>query len=210
VRAVDDIGPITIKGSLLGSASVDGDPADGDFNPVVISARGQGGIAFSAKNDVAIKSIKIGGRVEFAQILAGYDTALIAKNADAQIGQITIGGDLIASSIVAGVSTPAPFFGTAADAKASGAGVKDSLDADGAISRIASLFIKGSVFGTLATNDTVTFAIAAQHLGSLKVGGTKIPLQSGPSNDLFGLNRRLGATLGATTDGFDFHAFEVA
>jgi hypothetical protein len=209
VRAVDDIGPVIIKGSLLGSTSADGDSADGDFTAAVISARGQGGIGFSAKNDLAIKSIKIGGRVEFAQILAGYDTTLAAINADAQIGQITIGSDLIASSIVAGVSTPAPFFGTAADAKASGAGVKDSLDANGAISRIAGIVIKGSVFGTDATIDTITFAIVAQHLGSLKVGGTKIPLQSGASNDLFGIDRRLGATRGATTDGFDFHAFEV-
>lgn len=210
VRAVDDIGPITIKGSLVGSTSADGDPTDGDFTPASISARGQGGIGFDAKNDVAIKSIKIGGRVEFAQILAGYDPALAAKNADAQIGPITIGGDLIASSIVAGVSTPAPFFGTALDAKMSGAGVKDSLDANGAVSRIASIVIKGSVFGTATTNDAITFAIAAQNLGLLKVGGTRIPLQSGASNDLFGPDRRLGATLGTTTDGFDFHAFEVA
>lgn len=210
VRAVDDIGPITIKGSLLGSASADGDPTDGDFTPASISARGQGGIGFDAKNDIAIKSIKIGGRVELAQILAGYDPTLAAKNADAQIGPVTIGGDLIASSIVAGVSTSGPFFGTPLDAKASGAEVKDSLDANGAISRIASIVIKGSVFGTAATNDAITFAIVAQNIGSLKVGGTKIPFQSGASNDLFGADRRLGATLGMTSDGFDFHAFEVA
>jgi hypothetical protein len=88
--------------------------------------------------------------------------------------------------------------------------VKDSLDANGAISRIAGIMIKGSVFGTAATNDTLTFAIVAQHLGFLKVGGTRIPLQPGPSNDLFGIDRRLGTPQGATTDGFDFHAFEVA
>ena len=159
---------------------------------------------------MAIKSIKIGGRVEFAQILAGYDTTLAAMNADAQIGQIMIGGDLIASSIVAGVSTPAPFFGTAADTKASGAGVKDSLDTNGAISRIGGIVIKGSVLGTAATNDAITFGIVAQQLGSLSVGGTRIPLQSGASNDLFSAERRLGATLGTTSDGFDFHAFEIA
>jgi hypothetical protein len=210
VRAVDDIGAIVIKGSLLGSTSNDGDSADGDFTPAVISARGQAGLSLTATNDVAIQSIKIGGRVERAQILAGYDPALAAKNADARIGAIVVGGDLIASSIVAGVATPAPFFGTAADAKASGAGVKDSLDAKGAVSKIASVVIKGSAMGTPGTNDVITFAIAAQQLGSLKVGGTTFPLKAGASNDLFAIEYRLGATRGATTDGFDFHAFEVA
>jgi hypothetical protein len=82
-----DIGSITIKGSLLGSVSLDGDPADGDFTAAVISARGQD-LGFAAKNDIAIKSIKIGGRVKQAPILTGYDTALAAKNADAQTGPI--------------------------------------------------------------------------------------------------------------------------
>ena len=43
------------------------------------------------------------GRLELAQILAGYDTSLTPANADAQIGPVTVGGDWIASSITAGV-----------------------------------------------------------------------------------------------------------
>jgi hypothetical protein len=206
VRAVDDIGPIIIKGSLIGSIDDDGNSSDGDFKPVVISARGVAGLGPTAKNDLAIKSIKIGGRMEMAQILAGYDTALSAKNADAQLGPITIGGDMIASSIVAGVAKAGMFFGTAGgDAKIAGAGVKDNLDTLGAISKIASIIVKGSVFGTAATNDTATFGIIAQQLGALKVGGTTIPRQPGASNDPIGLATKVGAT----TDGFDFHAFEI-
>ena len=45
--------------------------------------------------------------------------------------------------------------------------------------------------------------------GSVTVAGLKLPLKSGASNDPIGLANNLGATLGATTDGFDFHAFEV-
>jgi hypothetical protein len=211
IRVSDNIGPITIKGSVLGTTHADGDPADGDFTPVIISARGQPDLAPTAKTDVAIKSLRIGGRVEQAQILAGYDALAspVGRNADAQIGPIVIGGDLIASSIIAGVSTAAPFFGTGTDAKISGAFVKDNADALGAISKIASVVIKGAVFGTPGTNDTPTFAITAQQLGAITLGGTKFPLKSGASNDLFALDRHLGATRGATTDGFDFHAFEV-
>ena len=207
VRAVDDIGPIVIKGSLLGSASTDGDSADGDFSPAIISARGEVGIGFTARNDVAIESIKIKGRVEQALILAGFSTLLASQNADAQIGPIVI-GDLIASSIVAGVESGGLIFGTA-DFKMAGPGVKDSLDANGALSKIASITIKGSVFGTAGTNDLATFAIVAQRLGALTLGGTTIPLNPGASNDPIGLATKLGATRGATTDGFDFHAFEV-
>ncbi|HZJ16262.1 MAG TPA: hypothetical protein VFD27_14500 [Chthoniobacteraceae bacterium] len=129
-------------------------------------------------------------------------------SADAQIGAIVIGGDLIVSSIVAGAETGMDFFGTA-DFKMAGPGVKDSLDANGAISKIASVIIKGSVFGTAGTNDLPTFAIVAQRLGALTLGGTTIPLNSCASNDPIGLATKLGNTRGATTDAFDFHAFEV-
>jgi hypothetical protein len=213
IRADDDIGTIIIKGDLLGAPDNDGNPSDGNFTPVVISARGQQvDPTVIAKNDVAIKSIRIGGRVEFAQILAGYDTALQPKNADAQIGPVVIGGNMIASSLIAGISPPVgKSFGTPADAKISGLGVKDNLDAPlGAVSRIASVIIKGGVLGTAETNDSATFAIAAQHLGALKVRGATIPLIAGPSNDFFSSFRHLGFSLGATSDGFDFHAFEVA
>lgn len=56
-----------------------------------------------------------------------------------------------------------------------------------------------------AKNDTRTFAIVAQQLGTLSVGGTKIPRTPGPSNDPLGL----AAVLGATAGDFDFHAFEI-
>ena len=66
VRAADDIGAITIKGSLLGFPDDDNDPSNGGLTRVIIAARGQADLAADAKSDVVIKSISIGGRVEFA------------------------------------------------------------------------------------------------------------------------------------------------
>lgn len=205
IVAAHSIGSVTVLGSLLGRAHTDANSADGDFNHATISARGQA--VATGKTDLAIGRITIGGSVERASILAGYDVNGVGQNADAQIGAIVIGGDLVASDILAGVTAPAPILGTSA--KLAGVGVKDNPDLNGAVSKIASVIVKGSVLGTIATNDTATFAIAAQQLGKLTVGSTKIPLTNGASNDLFGIERRLGATRGATTDGFDFHVFEV-
>jgi hypothetical protein len=195
VRAVDDIGPIFIKGSLLGTASNDGDSSDGDFTAVVISARGQGDLDSGAKNDVAIKSIKIGGRVEQSQILAGYDTVLVAKNADAQIGFVRVGGDWVASNLVAGAVTGSGgFFGDANDVEISGAGTTDQA---GIVSKIASILIKGQVIGTTIGGDH--FGFVAQQIGSFKTGSTSFKLQSGPANDDLDANDPL-LLVGATGD----------
>jgi hypothetical protein len=204
VRFSDDIGPITIKGSILGSKSTDG---SGGFTLAVVSARGQPGLSATATTDLAIKRLAIGGRVERAQILAGYDTLAIGRNADAQIGPVVIGGDLIASSIIAGVGTALASFGTASDGKITGG--KDSSDALGAISKIASVIIKGSALGTFASNDAATFGIEAQQIGSIKLGGATVALATGAGNDLFAKRHPLGPTLAAGSV-FDFHAFEVA
>jgi hypothetical protein len=175
VRVEDDIGPITIKGSLLGNVN----------NPVVISARGQA--TPTATADVAIKSINIAGRVEFADILAGYDLSGIPAgvNADAQIGPVVVGGDWIASSLVAGVQDDATpdhdsFFGDADDQKITG-----GTDQPGIVSKIASILIKGTALGTIGTGNH--FGFVAEQIGSFKIGTTKFPLTAGASNDLTGL-----------------------
>ena len=169
VRVANDVGTVLIKGSIIGNAT----------NPAIISARGKA--TPTATADVAIGSLRVLGRVEFGQILAGYVTGNIAVNADAQIGTVTIGGDWIASSIAAGALTGANgFFGDGDDAKMSGMGIKDdSL----VLSKINSLTIGGQVMGTVGGTDH--FGAVAEIVGAVKIGGTQIPLSAGKSNDDF-------------------------
>jgi hypothetical protein len=47
---------------------------------------------------VAIASLTAGGRVEFANVLAGYDTLRSPVNANAQIWAVKVGGDWVASN----------------------------------------------------------------------------------------------------------------
>jgi hypothetical protein len=171
IRVADDIGSVTI-GNLIGNST----------NPAIISARGSA--TPTATTDVAIGKITITGRVEFAQILAGFDLNFAAVNADAQIGPVSVAGDWIASSIAAGVVAGGDhFFGDGDDSKMSGAGVKDVATV---FSRITSLSIAGQVLGTPPTlNNSDFFGIEAENVGALKIGGTTIPLTAGHSNDNF-------------------------
>jgi hypothetical protein len=171
IRAINDIGSLTVKGSLIGNASPEGD------SPVIIQARGQA--VPGTTTDVAIGKVTIGGRVENARILAGYDTFdLTPVNADAQIGSVTVGGDWVGSTIAAGVDIGADnLFGTADDAKISGAGTTDNPSI---VSSIASITIKGLVYGTPASvNAADHFGFVAQQIGSFKSLGYIAPLTVG-------------------------------
>ena len=172
VRVNDDIGAITIKGSLVGNAT----------NPVLITARGQA--TPGATSDVAIKSLTVVGRVEFTDILAGYPIGNppFATNADAQIGAVVV-GDWIASNLVAGVQDDAnparnAFFGDGNDQKITG-----GTDTAARISKIASITIKGAARGTLGGSDHYGFV--AQEIGTFKIGATSFLLA--PGIDLTGL-----------------------
>ena len=103
-----DIGTIAIKGDVLGSAiRTDGKIGainiGGDLGgqSATISARGTLAPASDAKA-LAIGAFSIGGSVDHAQILAGYDRTGAAVNADAAIGRVTVGGNWTASDLAAG------------------------------------------------------------------------------------------------------------
>lgn len=181
VRATFDIGPIVVKGSIIGNIT----------QPVVITASGQ--VKQGATTDVAIKSLTVGGRVEFAEILAGYSTAgmPVGLNADAQIGPVVV-GDWIASSLVAGTQDDVDalhdrFFGDGDDSKIFG-----GTDTAGVISKIASILIKGTALGTVGGVDH--FGFVAQQIGSFKVGTTTVALTTGTNNDI----HEIGATADVT------------
>lgn len=178
IRAANDIGSLTVAGSIIGH----GDTGNG-ASPVVISARGR--LTPTATTDLAIGSITVGtvadgGRVEFANILAGYNTALTGVNADAQIGAVLVRGDWAASNLVAGASNSGfPSFGDASDAKITG-----GTDTVGILSRIASITINGQVFGTPASvNFTDHYGFVAEQIGSLTIGTILTALVAGPHND---------------------------
>ncbi len=181
IRAGNDIGSLSVAGSLIGNTTSNG------ASPVVISARGQH--TQGATSDLAIGKITIGGRVEFANILAGYNTSLSPVNANAQIGPVNVGGDWAASNLVAGASNIASSntkFGNANDAKIAG-----GTDNAAIISKIASITIGGHLFGTPASVSTTDhFGFVAEQVGSLKVGGFAIPLTAVPHQD----DRAIGET----------------
>jgi hypothetical protein len=194
IRARDDIGAVTVRGSLVGNAGSHGDSF------VIISARGQHTPA--AGTDVAIGKITVGGRVEFAQVYAGYDAALAPRNADAQIGAVTVGGDWAASSLIAGAvnlgADDAP-GGTGANADNVNFGdihdhkITGGTDSPGTLSQIGRIRIAGQVFGTpksLAAGDR--FGFVAEQVGALAIGGAAFPLKAAPNAD--------GLLLGRTGD----------
>lgn len=172
IRVKDDIGSLTIKGSIIGNAT----------NRAIISARGK--VTPPATSDLAIGSLTVNGRVDYGRIIAGMDVLGDAKNADAQIGPVIVKGDWIASDLVAGATTGADaFFGNNNDAKMAGAGVKDVATV---FSKITSVVIGGQVVGSHPLN-TDHYGFVAENIGSFKVkdGNTTFTLVSGNSNDDF-------------------------
>jgi len=172
IGARDDIVNATIKGHLKGNST----------NSAMILARGQ--VTPTVTTDVAIGTLTVNGRAEFAQILAGvFPGGAANQNADAQITNVTIGGDWISSSISAGVVAGVDAkYGTADDVKIAGAGVKDVA---GLSSKITSLTIGGQAYGSPSVLDH--FGIVAENVGSLKVGGTVMTLFAGNGNDDFAI-----------------------
>ncbi len=142
------IGTLSVGGGIVGTSAAS----------VQILAFGQ--LPAPTKgSDVALKSLNVRGSVEFAFI------GLSAGNADASIGTITVGGDWIASTVLAGVTLGADFAaGTADDAKSSG------RDKPAIFSSIGSFTVKGQALGT-ATPTTDMFGIVAERIGKAKVGG---------------------------------------
>src|SRR4029453_5639402 len=87
-----DVGAMTVRGDIVGTAAA----------PVIISGFGKS--AAPAKGlDVAIKSLKVSGGLEFLRVVAGYDLTLTGLNADAAIKSISVGADWRASTVLAGV-----------------------------------------------------------------------------------------------------------
>jgi hypothetical protein len=164
VRAANDIGAITVGGSIVGNIT----------NPAVISARGQA--TPKAPSDIAIASLTVGGKVENANILAGYDIDLNPVSDDAQIGDVKVGIDWVASNLLAGT-----YFNSVDQLFER---IDDLNDNPNIRSSIGNITIGGQVLGTPASlNPLDNFGFVAEQIKSFSVGGTKFTLNSGPLND---------------------------
>jgi hypothetical protein len=166
ITTTKDLGAFSVfgdlqNGSLFGGGGIkavkvvgrvtSNDPND----PVTITARNKLG------------SLVINGDVENANILAGYNTNEDPVNPDASIGKVLVKGNWIASSLVAGID----------DVTNDGFGQNDiviSGDTTPAISKIASVVIKGIASGTAAAGDH--YGITAQQIGKVSIGGELVPL----------------------------------
>jgi len=145
IRSDRRISEIVISGSLEGTAA----------DPVIIAARGD-------DNGVALGQVSVRGDSSYGQILAGYDTALVAVNGAARIDSVVIGGTMFGTDIVAGITNP--------DGLAFGKVTDKAIDRSDR-SRIGSVRI-GSVVATQTSADA--YAIAANAIGTVYVGGTRI------------------------------------
>jgi hypothetical protein len=182
------------SGATIGSISIGGSVTGSLFAPAVISAKN------------SLPNVRIGGSLTEAQIRAGYDTSLSAANADAQIGRVSIGGDLIASDIVAGVQNlgaDGAFGGTGLNADNVNFGDGHDVGIGGGnpaiIARIARITVGGQIFGTLNTqNVNDRFGIVAEKIGTVQVSSLFAALVAGAHND----QRAFG-------QGADFHLHEI-
>src|SRR6185369_1303739 len=162
------IGTVNVRSDLIGTAAA----------PVVLSAVGQA-TPPSKGADMALKSLKVRGSVEFARVLAGYDSTGSGVNADASIGTLMVGGDWRASTVLSGVAAGIDTLeGTGDDAKLAGPGVRDNTSVFSLISQIASITIKGQAFGNPLSMET--YGIVAEQIATAKIGTTTLHLNKGP------------------------------
>ncbi|MEQ1859559.1 MAG: VCBS repeat-containing protein [Chthoniobacteraceae bacterium] len=176
------LGPVSIGGDVVGTAE----------QPYVIAGVGP----LTGAKSLAIASVKIGGDFERGQILGGYAGDQGGGfNGRAQIGAITVGGDWIASSAAAGLLTHTG----ATNANGIFGNGDDAFIAAGpatGVASIKSVTIKGAARGTFEDGDR--FAVVAETIGSVSIGGKKLPLTKSttadPANDLAAI------PVGATPD----------
>lgn len=177
---IGDLTGSTVRaGTALKKIGVSGSVTDTEFSAAAAAN------PTKTSQALAIGGVKIGGDFTRSRLLAGYDLTGAALHADATIGAVSIGGKFEASSIVAG--TLAGIDGDFATDDDAGIAGTTAI-----IARIASVTIKGEVFGTSATDDG--FGIVAEEISRLTISSTPIVLTKAAHNDITPL------LLGATDD----------
>lgn len=167
----------------IGKLEIRGDIKGNDSEAVLIAAIG-------ARGKQAIGKLTIGGNVEFLDILAGLAkpnaNGLLPRNADAALGNLVFEGNVRALNIAAGAAFGEDGrFGTIDDEILEPASSQAPyLNEATVYSKIASVIIKGQVLaGPQGEGGPESFGLVAQEIGTVMVGGVKLPLQRGESND---------------------------
>jgi hypothetical protein len=155
------------SGAIMSFDSIDSLTVKGAVNGIDQAQN----VTISARNHIGRIDI---GTMKFAEILAGYEASTTQRgtlrNADAQIGPVTI-GEYAGGSIVAGIAAGTDgHFGTSADSVPA-SGVTNSSQI---ISRIASITVKTLT----AAGVTEPAGFVAQKIGIVKVAGVRIPFTS--------------------------------
>jgi autotransporter-associated beta strand protein len=191
IRSNAALGAVSIGGSISGSGGV------------TIAAFGQLPAQASGL-DLAIKSLTVAGSVEKFVLTAGLNPNGTSGNADAAIGSIAVGGDWIASSVLAGTFPGMDLrVGTADDSKPPGI----DRDQPAIFSSIGSFTVKGQALGT-ATNTNDMFGIVAERIGKAKVGGRTFAFTKGAIPEAF-FAAPTGPGSGAESPVFDFTIREL-
>jgi hypothetical protein len=115
--------------------------------------------------------------VEFANILAGYNTNLDPVNGDAQIGSVFVGGDWIASNLVSGVTDGGDGFGDDNDVAIAGG-------SPNIVSRIGRVVIGGLVYGTPDASGNDQFGFVAQQIGLFRSFGLVANFTTSPNESM--------------------------
>jgi hypothetical protein len=180
IEAAGRIGSVAIRGSLVGG---DGEGSGGIIARTAGSIQIHGDIRHGtivlSGNDapgsntvaLALAALAVTGNVNGASILAGYDRSLTPVNADVRIGTVSVGGAWIASDLVSGIAAGNDvLFGTDDDVHIA--------DGSSIVSRIASISIRGQVFGTVDSSIDA-FGFVAEKIGAFRTGATLFPLTTG-------------------------------
>lgn len=169
--------PIKVTvGNMLGHVGAGGV----EMSPVIETYTGFPSGSVVTTVNVTVKNDMVHGR-----ILGGYNLEVPFMQG-VSLGAVVVGGDFIASDIVAGVSKGMDAkFGTGDDAFF--LNPSQLIGSIPSVTRIASIVIGGNVVGTSTVGDS--FAIEAEQIGKLSIGGSVIPLTLGKSNDSLLLGR---------------------
>ena len=184
VIAEGKIGAVTVGRSmdgnggfvrLIGYTTIGKVSVGGDMESAFILASGKARPA-NAAAALAIASVAVKGHVSDSSILAGLG-ADDHGNPDVQIGTITVGGDWSRSFVTAGIDIVNDFTtGDGDDAIVVPTG--PFTDNPAIVSKIASITIKGHIYGTAAAGDS--FGFVAQSIGKFVRGTTAYTLRPNP------------------------------
>lgn len=202
IRVHENITSLTILGNVVGNDTANAVISAGNNGPLVNGVMSPA-IATLTIGKKAADGTVSGGNVSFLEVLAGYsefgtadEPRGTARNADAQIGTVTIRGNMQATNIVAGSDAGTDgLFGTVDDVPLSGTGTS-VINKSGVFSAIAKVIVGGNI---LASDDV--HGIVAQVISSIKAANL---------NDGFTLSPKGGNDFTELTDGTNMWVNEVS